>query len=182
VLLSKLRHGLGADRLGGRTELELLLPPATFVDAEAALEGAHRAETCIAEGRWAQAWGPAGIAYIQDHNTPDATARTGRQLLSTYLAVLLARRDPSRWSPPTSPSSTTPQLVRACTPRTNSCRPLLAAAPLQPLGQVASRGSPVGDLASPDREPQVDLTDPPTSTRLIDAAVAPLQPSPGQNA
>jgi SARP family transcriptional regulator, regulator of embCAB operon len=63
VLLSKLRHGLGADRLRGRTELELLLPQATFVDVEAALEGAHRAESCIAEGRWAQAWGPAGIAY-----------------------------------------------------------------------------------------------------------------------
>jgi DNA-binding SARP family transcriptional activator len=63
VLLSKLRHGLGADHLRGRTEIELLLPPTTFVDAEAALEGAHRAETCIAEGRWAQAWGPAGIAY-----------------------------------------------------------------------------------------------------------------------
>jgi len=33
------------------------------VDVEAALEGAHRAESCIAEERWAQAWGPAGIAY-----------------------------------------------------------------------------------------------------------------------
>jgi DNA-binding SARP family transcriptional activator len=63
VLLSKLRHGLGADRLSGRTTLELLLPPATFVDVEAALEGAHRAESCVAEERWAQAWGPAGIAY-----------------------------------------------------------------------------------------------------------------------
>jgi DNA-binding SARP family transcriptional activator len=63
VLLSKLRHCLGADRLRGRTEVELLLPSATFVDVEAALEGAHRAESCIAEGRWAQAWGPAGIAY-----------------------------------------------------------------------------------------------------------------------
>ena len=63
VLLSKLRHGLGADRLRGRTEIELLLPQATFVDVEAALEGAHRAESAIAEGRWAQAWGPAGIAY-----------------------------------------------------------------------------------------------------------------------
>jgi DNA-binding SARP family transcriptional activator len=63
VLLSKLRHSLGADRLRGRTEIELLLPPATFVDVEAALEGAHRAESCIAEGRWAEAWGPAGIAY-----------------------------------------------------------------------------------------------------------------------
>ena len=63
VLLSKLRHGLGADRLRGRTEIELLLPAGTFVDTEAALEGAHRAESCIAQGRWAQAWGPAGIAY-----------------------------------------------------------------------------------------------------------------------
>jgi DNA-binding SARP family transcriptional activator len=63
VLLSKLRHGLGADRLRGRREIELLLPQATFVDVEAALEGAHRAESAIAEGRWVQAWGPAGIAY-----------------------------------------------------------------------------------------------------------------------
>jgi DNA-binding SARP family transcriptional activator len=63
VLLSKLRHGVGGDHLRGRTEVELLLPPETFVDVEAALEGAHRAESCIAEERWAQAWGPAGIAY-----------------------------------------------------------------------------------------------------------------------
>jgi DNA-binding SARP family transcriptional activator len=63
VLLSKLRHGLGPGHLHGRAEIELLLPPATFVDVEAALEGAHRAESAIAEGRWAQAWGPAGIAY-----------------------------------------------------------------------------------------------------------------------
>jgi DNA-binding SARP family transcriptional activator len=63
VLLSKLRSGLGADRLRGRAAIELLLPQATFVDVEAALEGAHRAESAIAEGRWAQAWGPAGIAY-----------------------------------------------------------------------------------------------------------------------
>ena len=63
VLLSKLRHGVGEDRLRGRSEIELLLPQATFVDVEAALEGAHRAESCIATGSWAQAWGPAGIAY-----------------------------------------------------------------------------------------------------------------------
>src|SRR2546423_14659086 len=59
VLLSKLRHAVGEDQLQGRTELELLLPQTTFVDVEAALEGAHRAEACIATGRWAQAWGPA---------------------------------------------------------------------------------------------------------------------------
>jgi SARP family transcriptional regulator, regulator of embCAB operon len=63
VLLSKLRHRLGAGHLRGRTAIELLLPQATFIDVEAALEGAHRAESAIAEGRWAQAWGPAGIAY-----------------------------------------------------------------------------------------------------------------------
>lgn len=63
VVLSKLRHGLGAEHLQGRAEIELLLPPATFVDVEAALEGAHRAESAIAAGQWAQAWGPAGIAY-----------------------------------------------------------------------------------------------------------------------
>jgi DNA-binding SARP family transcriptional activator len=63
VLLSKLRHALGADHLRGRTGVELLLPPATFVDVEAAQEGAHRTESAIAEGRWARAWGPAGIAY-----------------------------------------------------------------------------------------------------------------------
>ena len=63
VTLSKLRRGLGAGHLQGRAGVELLLPPATFVDVEAALEGAHRAETAVAEGRWAEAWGPAGIAY-----------------------------------------------------------------------------------------------------------------------
>jgi pentatricopeptide repeat protein len=63
VLLSKLRHALGAGWLEGRTQIELLLPQETFIDVEAALEGAHRAETCVAEGRWASAWGPAGIAY-----------------------------------------------------------------------------------------------------------------------
>ena len=63
VLLSKLRHSVGEDRFRGRSEIELLLPRATFVDVEAALEGAHRAESCVATGRWAEAWGPAGIAY-----------------------------------------------------------------------------------------------------------------------
>ena len=63
VLLSKFRKGLGADLLHGRTEVELVLPAAVFVDAEAAQEGAHRAESAIAQRQWAQAWGPAGIAY-----------------------------------------------------------------------------------------------------------------------
>jgi DNA-binding SARP family transcriptional activator len=58
VLLSKLRHGLGAEHLRGRTEIELLLAAGDFVDAEAALEGAHRAESAIAEGTVGSGMGP----------------------------------------------------------------------------------------------------------------------------
>jgi SARP family transcriptional regulator, regulator of embCAB operon len=63
VLLSKLRHVLGPGLLAGRSEIELVLARDAFVDVEAALEGLHRAEHHVAKGEWAEAWGPAGIAY-----------------------------------------------------------------------------------------------------------------------
>jgi DNA-binding SARP family transcriptional activator len=63
VLLSKLRRVVGPESLAGRSEIELLLPPGAFVDVEAALEAAHRAESHVANGEWAEAWGPAGVAY-----------------------------------------------------------------------------------------------------------------------
>jgi SARP family transcriptional regulator, regulator of embCAB operon len=63
VLLSKLRSAIGHDLLPGRTEIELVLPAGTFVDVEAALNALHRAESHVAAGEWAAAWGPAGIAY-----------------------------------------------------------------------------------------------------------------------
>jgi DNA-binding SARP family transcriptional activator len=63
VLLSKVRRVVGPDLLAGRSEIELVLPPGTFVDVEAALEAAHRAESHVANGEWAEAWGPAGVAY-----------------------------------------------------------------------------------------------------------------------
>jgi DNA-binding SARP family transcriptional activator len=63
VLLSKLRRVLGAGSLTGRSEIELVLPRDAFIDVEAALEGLHRAEYHVAKGEWAEAWGPAGIAY-----------------------------------------------------------------------------------------------------------------------
>src|SRR5918993_1221927 len=87
VLLSKLRHGLGANHLRGRTAIQLLLPPATFVDVEAALEGAHRAESAIAEGRLVQAWGPAGRAGV------------------------LCRRQPRPWRPGAGPGRGTGQVA-----------------------------------------------------------------------
>ena len=63
VLLSKLRRVVGPELVAGRSEIELMLPPGVFVDVEAALEAAHRAESHIAKGEWAEAWGPAGVAY-----------------------------------------------------------------------------------------------------------------------
>lgn len=63
VLLSKLRSAVGADLLPGRSEIEVALAPDAFVDVEAAVEAAHRAESHIAAGEWAEAWGPSGVAY-----------------------------------------------------------------------------------------------------------------------
>jgi SARP family transcriptional regulator, regulator of embCAB operon len=77
VLLSKLRRVIVPELLTGRAQLELVLPTGAFVDVEAALEGLHRAESHVAAGEWAEAWGPAGIAYhvasrplLQGHDQP----------------------------------------------------------------------------------------------------------------
>ncbi|MDX6645392.1 MAG: hypothetical protein QOK40_1119, partial [Miltoncostaeaceae bacterium] len=77
VLLSKLRLVIGPERVSGRSEIELVLERDAFVDVEAALEGAHRADYHVATGEWAEAWGPAGVAYhvasrplLQGHDRP----------------------------------------------------------------------------------------------------------------
>ena len=77
VLLSKLRSVVGPDLLSGRSQIELVLSADALVDVEAALEGLHRAESHVAAGEWAEAWGPAGIAYhvasrplLQGHDRP----------------------------------------------------------------------------------------------------------------
>jgi len=77
VLLSKLRSVVGPDLLSGRSQIELVLSTNAFVDVEAAREGLHRAESHVAAAEWAEAWGPAGIAYhvasrplLQGHDRP----------------------------------------------------------------------------------------------------------------
>jgi DNA-binding SARP family transcriptional activator len=62
VLLSKLRRVVGPERLTGRAQIELVLPERAFVDVEAALEALHRAESHVAKGEWAEAWGPSTVA------------------------------------------------------------------------------------------------------------------------
>jgi DNA-binding SARP family transcriptional activator len=63
VLLSKLRRAVGTELVSGRSEIELVLAPDAFVDVEAAIEATHRAESHVASGEWAEAWGPSGVAY-----------------------------------------------------------------------------------------------------------------------
>jgi DNA-binding SARP family transcriptional activator len=63
VLLSKLRNVVGSELLVGRSEVEFVLPPASFVDVEAAFEALHRAQSHVANGEWIEAWGPSGVAY-----------------------------------------------------------------------------------------------------------------------
>jgi DNA-binding SARP family transcriptional activator len=77
VLLSKVRRAVGPKLVTGRSTIELALPANAFVDVEAALEGLHRAESHVARGDWAEAWGPSGIAYhiadrplLQGHDRP----------------------------------------------------------------------------------------------------------------
>ena len=77
VLLSKLRRVVGPEVVTGRSEIELVLPADAFVDVEAALDGLHRAESLVANGKWAEAWGPSGVAYhiasrplLQGHDRP----------------------------------------------------------------------------------------------------------------
>ena len=63
VLLSKLRRVVGAELLTGRARIGLVLPTDAFVDVEAAREALHRAESHVAKGEWAAAWGPSSLAY-----------------------------------------------------------------------------------------------------------------------
>ena len=64
ALLSRLRSVLGADIIGGRAEISLILPPETWIDLEAADEAIHRAEAAVSQERWESGWGPALIALF----------------------------------------------------------------------------------------------------------------------
>jgi DNA-binding SARP family transcriptional activator len=62
ALLSKVRRAVGAERVTGRSEVQLVLPEASLVDLEAAVEAIHRAEAAITRCDWTAAWPAARIA------------------------------------------------------------------------------------------------------------------------
>ncbi len=62
ALLSKIRRALGADALPSRGALRLTLD--ARVDLEDARDAVHRAESAIAQGDHARAWGPSQVALF----------------------------------------------------------------------------------------------------------------------
>lgn len=64
ALLSKVRLVLGSDALGRGAPYRLLLPRDARIDIEAAADAIHRAESAVAAGEWARAWGPAQVALF----------------------------------------------------------------------------------------------------------------------
>ncbi len=77
VLVSKLRSALGAELLGGRSELRLNLPSDAQIDVENAFGSVHAAQSAVALGSWKRAWGPAlrahfiaGRPLLPEHDSP----------------------------------------------------------------------------------------------------------------
>jgi AcrR family transcriptional regulator len=115
-------------------------------------------------------------ACIQDH-TPAGSARTARQLLDAYLAVLIAHRE-------VVPLITTDVAVLnhpAIGPRLRAqnqqLQSLLTAPDTSPSARLRAEAA-LGAIRHPViAEPQVDLSEPANQHTLVDAAVATLRPS-----
>jgi AcrR family transcriptional regulator len=116
-------------------------------------------------------------ACLQDHDTPAASARTARQLLDGYLAVLIAYRE-------VVPLVTTdvavlnhPRIGPRLRAQNQQLESLLAA-PDTSLSARLRAEAALGAIWRPlIAEPQIDLSDPAHQHTLIDAAVATLQPN-----
>ena len=113
-------------------------------------------------------------ACIHDHTTP---ARTPRQLLGAYLAVLLAHREVVPLIATDVAVLNHPRIGPRVRAQNQQLRTLLAA----PNTDVAARVRAEAALGAIWRpliaDPPLDLTDPTHQHTLIDAAVATLQPN-----
>jgi AcrR family transcriptional regulator len=116
-------------------------------------------------------------ACIQDHTTPAASARTARQLLGAYLAVLLAHREVVPLVATDVAVLNHPSIGPRLRAQNQQLQSLLAV----PNTDVAARLRAEAALGAIWRpliaEPPLDLTDPAHQHTLVDAAVATLQPS-----
>lgn len=98
ALLSRLRAALAPVALDG---LRLVLPPAAWVDLEAARDAIHRAESAVARGDWGRAWGASQITlftarrgFLPGEDLP-WIAETRRELEGLHVRALEAYAEAS---------------------------------------------------------------------------------------
>jgi AcrR family transcriptional regulator len=116
-------------------------------------------------------------ACIQDHTAPAASARTARQLLGAYLAVLIAHREVVPLIATDVAVFNHPTIGPRLRAQDQQLQSLLAAPDTSVPARLRAEAA-LGAIWRPlIAEPQVDLTDPAHQQTLIDAAVATLQPS-----
>ena len=113
-------------------------------------------------------------ACIQDHTTP---ARTPRQLLGAYLAVLIAHREVVPLVATDVAVLNHPSIGPRLRAQNQQLQSLLAAPDTSPLARLRAEAA-LGAIWRPlIADPPLDLTDPAHQHTLVDAAVATLQPS-----
>ena len=116
-------------------------------------------------------------ACIQDQTTPAASARTHRQLLDAYLAVLLAHREVVPLVATDVAVLNHPTIGARLRAQNQQLRALLTA-PDTSISALLRAEAALGAIWRPlIAQPPLDLTDPAHQRTLIDAAVATLQPS-----
>ena len=120
-------------------------------------------------------WTPSTPAS-SDHTTP-AAARTPRQLLGAYLAVLLAHREVVPLVATDVAVLNHPRIGPRLRAQNQQLRTLLTAPDTSVSARLRAEAA-LGAIWRPlIAEPPLDLTDPAHQRTLIDAAVAALQPS-----
>jgi AcrR family transcriptional regulator len=116
-------------------------------------------------------------ACIQDHNTPAASARTARQLLGAYLAVLIAHREVVPLVTADVAVLNHPTIGPRLHAQNQQLQSLLTAPDTSAPARLRAEAA-LGAIWRPlIAESQVDLTDPVHQHTLIDAAAATLLPS-----
>jgi AcrR family transcriptional regulator len=113
-------------------------------------------------------------ACIQDHTTP---ARTPRQLLGAYLAVLIAHREVVPLVATDVAVLNHPKIGPRLRTQNQQLRALLTTADTSVAARLRAEAALGGIWRPLIAEPPLDLTDPAHQQILIDAAVAALQPS-----
>jgi AcrR family transcriptional regulator len=114
---------------------------------------------------------------IGDHTTPATAARTARQLLDAYLAVLLAHREVVPLIATDVAVLNHPRIGPRLRAQNQQLQSLLAGPDTSVSARLRAEAA-LGAIWRPlIAQPPLDLTDPAHRHTLIDAAVATLQPS-----